>query len=158
MGKLFRATIWARGAIPVAEWKYRSLKRVWLPIVDLLFILGGLSAVRFGVPAINEFFPDAIVDLWGRSLSLTATICLVGVAFVRLWWLEAAAKCVLLGLMLMYIVALLTLTRAGEDSRGFVFVIATIAIIILLVRLSIIGSEWAERRARKAPGIAGAGA
>jgi len=155
MRGLWRATIWAKGAIPVEEWKYRSLKRVWLPIVDLLFILGGLSAVRFGVPAINNFFPDDVVNLWGYTLAAVAVVCLVGVAFVRLWWLEAAAKCVLLGLMAMYIVALLTLTRAGESNRGFVFVIATIAIIILMVRLSIIGSEWSERRARKRPGVVG---
>lgn len=152
MRRLWRQTIWAKGAIPLEEWKYRSLKRVWLPLVDVLFILGGLSAVRFGVPAINEFFPDALVDQWGYSLSVVAVVCLVGVAFVRLWWLEAAAKCLLLGLMVMYIAALLTLTRAGEDSRGFVFVIATISVIILLVRLSIIASEWATRRARKRPG------
>src|SRR6187402_1295973 len=99
MRRLWRSTIWAQGAIPAIEWKYRSLKRVWLPLVDVLFILGGLSAVEFGVPAINEFFPDGMVDLWGVMLAAVAAVCLVGVAFVRLWWLEATAKCLLLSVM-----------------------------------------------------------
>lgn len=136
MRRLWRQTIWARDAIPLNERKYRSLKRIWLPIVDLLYILGGLSAARYGVPAINEFFTDEVV-------------CLVGVAFVRLWWLEIAGKCVLLGQMATYVTALVILTRAGDDQRGFVFVIATIATVPLLIRLTIVADEWADRRAAK---------
>lgn len=149
MRRLWRQTIWARDAIPLNERKYRSLKRIWLPIVDLLYILGGLSAARYGVPAINEFFTDEVVDLFGYSLSAAALVCLVGVAFVRLWWLEIAGKCVLLGQMATSVTALVILTRAGDDQRGFVFVIATIATVPLLIRLTIVADEWADRRAAK---------
>jgi hypothetical protein len=148
--RLWLETIWQKNAVPKDEWKFRSFKRVWLPLVDILYMLGGLSAVKYGVPAINNYFTDDIVDAFGFSMSITAFICLIGVSFVRLWWLEAAAKVVLFALMVSYITSLLMLTQQGQDSRGFVFVIASIAAVLLLVRLSIIGSEWADRRAKAA--------
>ena len=147
--RLWRSTIWAKDAIPIQDWKFRSMKRVWLPIIDLLYIAGGFSAARYGVPAINEFFPDGVVDAFGYSLALFAFFALIGVSFVKLWWLEIVAKCVIFGQIITYVTALVILTRAGDDARGFVFVIALLATTPILIRLSIVSSEWAERRAKE---------
>lgn len=143
---LFAASIWAAGAIPPEEWKYRNLKRVTLPFIDFMFILGGISAARYGVPAISEFFADFVVDLFSYTLSLVAFLCLLGVSFPRLWGLEAIAKSALVGLMGGYVVSLFLLTAAGEGNRGFVLIVAVVTLALPLWRLSLLGAEWQERR------------
>lgn len=42
--RLWRASIWAPGAIPPEEWKYRNLKRVALPVYDAIAVLAGVHA------------------------------------------------------------------------------------------------------------------
>lgn len=152
MKRIFSMSIWASGAIPADEWKYRNLKRVMFPVVDLLFFLAGLSGARYGVPAISEFFPDQVVDFFAYILSMIALICLTGVAFPRLWLVEILGKSILLGLMVGYFVALFLLTAVGEGNRGFVLLIAAVALSPVVWRMSLLGSEWQDRRvaARKA--------
>jgi Na+/proline symporter len=144
--RLLSASIWGRGAIPVEEWKYRNLKRIALPVLDGLFILGGISAARYGVPAISEFFDDVAVDLFSYGLSLVAFGCLLGVIFPRLWWLEAIAKSALLGLLTGYVVSLFLLTAVGEGNRGFVLIIAMCSMVLPVWRLTLLAAEWQERR------------
>lgn len=146
MRRIYNASIWAHDAIPTSEWKYRNLKRVMFPAIDFLFILGGLSAAKYGVPAISEFFPDMFVDLFAYTLSVVAFTCLIGVLFPRLWPLEVGGKSALLGLMVGYFVALFMLTAAGEGNRGFVLLVAAVALCPIVWRLSLLGSEWQERR------------
>lgn len=144
--RLFAASIWAAGAVPPEEWKYRNLKRITLPFIDFMFILGGISAARYGVPAISEFFDDFVVDLFSYALSTIAFLCLLGVSFPKLWGLEAVAKSAIVGLMGGYVVALFMLTAVGEGNRGFVFTVAVVAMALPVWRLSLLGAEWQERR------------
>jgi hypothetical protein len=144
--RLFAASIWARGAVPPEEWKYRNLKRITLPFIDFMFILGGVSAARYGVPAISEFFDDSVVDMFSFALSFIAILCLLGVSFPKLWGLEALAKSALVGLMGGYVVALFMLTAVGEGNRGFVFTVAVVAMALPVWRLSLLGAEWQARR------------
>lgn len=146
MRGLYAKSIWAHDAIPPAEWKYRNLKRVMFPVIDFLFILGGFSAARYGVPAISEFFPDLVVDLFSYALSLVAAVCFIGVLFPRLWPMEIAGKVTLLTLMTGYFVSLLLLTAAGEGNRGFVLIVAAIALCPIVWRLSLLATEWQTRR------------
>jgi len=146
MHKLLLASIWAPGAIPPAEWKYRNLKRIMYPVIDALFFIAGFSGARFGVPAISEFFPDAFVDGFSYTLSAIAAICFIGVAFPSQWRLEIFGKSVLFGLMVGYFIALFILTAVGEDSRGFVVLVAAVALCPIVWRLSLLGSEWQDRR------------
>lgn len=146
MRKLWAASIWAKGAIPADEYKFRNLKRVMFPIIDILFILGGLSAAAYGVPAISEFFDNTTVDLYAYTLSAVATACFIGVAFPRLWPLEVLAKSALLGLNALYFTALFILTAVGEGNRGFVVIIAAVAMCPIIWRINVLGSEWQERR------------
>lgn len=142
----FRASIWAPGAIPATEWKYRNLKRVALPILDVVFFLAGLSAAHYGVPAISEFFPVPVRVFYSYLLSVAALACLIGVAFPRLWPIELAAKSVLIGLLLGYIASLFILTRAGEGNRGYVLTIAIASVVLPWWRVSMLGTEWSDRR------------
>lgn len=143
---LFRASIWAPGAIPEEEEKYRSLKTVMFPVIDILFILGGFSAARHGIPAISEFFDDSIVDLFSYLLSFAAFLAFVGIAFPSQWRIEIMGKSVIFGLISAYISSLLVLTLQGEDNRGFVLFVAAVAICPVAWRMGLIGSEWRDRR------------
>lgn len=147
--RLWRQTVWSKGAIPPEEWRYRSQKRFWYPTIDFLFIGLGWSCIYFGIPAINEFFPDWQVDLFGVGLLVWAHLALVGVAFYRLWWLEIIAKCMLIGQMASYISALLILTAYGSNARGFIAGIAMLATVPMMMRLSVVAAEWQERRVQQ---------
>lgn len=149
MHRILSATIWAPNAIPANEWKYRNLKRVMFPVIDFLFILGGFSAARFGIPAISEFFPDPVVDAFSYVLSAVGLACLVGVSFPRLWGLEMVSKILLLAQVAGYVTALFLLTAAGEGNRGFVLIIAAVAVCPILWRLTLLASKWSERRAQE---------
>jgi hypothetical protein len=143
---LFRASIWAPGAIPKEEWKYRNMKRVVFPSIDVLLLFGGLAAGRFGVPAIREFYPEYVTDFFAYVLAGSAIVCFVGVSFPRMWPLEIAGKSVVFGMLFGYFCALLILVAQGYRDRGFSSVITAIAICFIVWRLSILGSEWQERR------------
>lgn len=146
MGKLFQASIWAPGAIPAEEWKYRNLKRIMFPSIDLFFILAGLSAAIHGVPEISEFFPEPVVDIFSYLLSLVALVCFVGVSFPSQWRLEILGKTILFGLMVAYAIALLILLVDGGASRGFVLFVSIVTLHPIVWRLSLLGSEWQLRR------------
>lgn len=142
---LYLMSIWHPDAIPKNEWKYRNQKRVMFPAIDVLFILGGFSAAKYGIPAISEFFPDSFVDGFAYILSIAGLVCLIGVSFPRLWAIELGGKSVALSLLVGYILSLLILTAAGEGNRGFVLIIACIASSIIIWRISLLGSEWQDR-------------
>jgi len=144
--RVWAASIWAPDAIPADEYKFRNLKRVMFPVIDVLFVLGGLSAAAYGVPAISEFFTNETVDLYAYTLSTVAFVCFLGVAFPRLWPLEVMAKSALLGLNALYFTALFILTAVGEGNRGFVVIIAAVAMCPIIWRINVLGSEWQERR------------
>lgn len=146
MSWLFKQSIWAPNAIPISEWKYRNLKRVLFPIVDVFFILSGISAAYYGVPAISEFFPREVVDTFASLLSLSAIVALLGTIFPRLWGMQMVASSIILGLMVVYVTSLFILTRIGEGNRGFVLGISAVATAPIFWRISLLSNEWQERK------------
>lgn len=144
--RLWAASIWHPDAIPLDEWKYRNLKRVLLPIVDVFLIWCGVWAGIQGIPAIDLFFTDWVSDSFSYVFTGAAMLALIGVAFPRLWWVEAGAKIVLSGLLASYLGALMLLTLPSIGSRGFISGLAGIALGIVTWRLSLLGGEWAQRR------------
>jgi hypothetical protein len=147
MKKLYLASIWAPGAIPAEEWKYRNLKRVMFPIVDLLFFIAGLTAATNGIRSVDTFFSNNSVTTFSYIMSIAALICLVGVSFPKYWGLEMFGKSILLGLMVGYISALIILTFSGHPlTSAFTFIIASIAICQIIWRVTLLGSEWQDRK------------
>lgn len=146
MSRILQHTIWARGAVPPEEYKYRNLKRVWLPLYDALLVWAGLVAARYGVPALDAKLSDAASDAAGLTLSGVALLCLLGVVIPRLWRLEVAAKTVLLTILFGYFSVLRTLdTELGTDARAFVSVIALVACIPILIRFNMLAEESRQR-------------
>jgi len=139
---LLKHTVWASDAIPLDEWKYRNLRRVVLPFMDALLILGAISAAGLGVPALNEFFPSVATPIFAYSLLLASITSIVGVIFPKQWRLEISGKVAILGLMVGYLCSLVILVLDGDGNRAFIFFIAMVTIVIVIWRLSILGSEW----------------
>lgn len=71
---LWRASIWHPDAIPPDEWKWRSLKRVWLPVYDLIAICAGIWAALYGSPVLHALFHKPVIDALGVMLAVVATI------------------------------------------------------------------------------------
>ena len=144
--KIYQESIWSHGRIPPEEWKYRNLKRVMFPVIDVLFIIAGFTALKHGVPAIDAIFPEPVVDIFGYAVSFCATVCLIGVSFPKLWTLEIFGKTTLLGVMTCYFLSLFVLTFSGDYDRGFVLLIAAVAMAPIVWRITLLGSEWQYRR------------
>lgn len=147
MRSLWRASIWHPDAIPPDEWKYRNLKRVWLPAYDLLIIIGGIIGATASIPALDLVFPAHVVDVLGIVLTLVAIVCLVGVCFPRLWALEIIGKAILIGILASYAIAIVLLAGLGEGHREFIAFVVLSTLPLPLYRMSLLGEEIRERRA-----------
>lgn len=146
MRALWRASIWHPDAIPPEEWKYRSLKRVWLPVYDLVTIGAGIWATLFGSPVLYELFGEPVIDAMGMLLTLVAAICLFGVAFPRLWRWEIGGKALLVALLAAYAGAVVLFRANPAASAGFVAFIIVLALPLPSFRLILLGEEIKERR------------
>jgi hypothetical protein len=146
-------TIWADHAIPPEEWKYRNLKRIALPVIDVAFITVGVGGAANQVPALSEFYPDVMVDFFCWLFASFALLALFGVAFPHQWRVEIAAKLLILGALLGFAAALIMIIveAGGGGSRVYILGGLAIPLTVVVWRLSILGSEWADRsRAKRA--------
>lgn len=144
--KLFAASIWAPGSIAVDEWKYRNLKRVWLPLYDLIAIYAGIQAILYGSTILNRLFAPYVVDLLGVAMTVVATVCLAGVAFPRLWAVEMVGKTLLVALVAGYVTTILMFSESPAPNL-FVVGMLTWGLPLAFFRLNLLGEELKERRA-----------
>ncbi|MEO2134595.1 hypothetical protein [Microbacterium sp.] len=144
--RLWAASIWAKGAIPPDEWKFRNLKRVWLPIYDVIAVFCGIQAVLSGSPLLNTLFPDTMIDALGYTMSTVAIVCFAGVSFPRLWVVEIIGKIILVGLISAYVATILLLSQ-NAGSNLFVVGMLTFGLPLAFFRLNLLGEELKERRA-----------
>tara|TARA_R110002020_G_scaffold404912_1_gene614979 strand:+ start:18838 stop:19329 length:492 start_codon:yes stop_codon:yes gene_type:complete len=143
-------TIWAKGALDHEPKKYRSLKRVWLPIYDSIAIVNGLLALWFGSSLLDRIF-GGFTDVIGVFFALVAFVCLLGVAFPALWKVEVAGKVVLIGMVLSYVLCILIYPSpqqlaAQEAPNFFVAGMLVFGLPLAIFRLDIITREEFERR------------
>lgn len=141
-------TIWAPGAIPLSEAKYATpLKRVILPLYDLGAVLGGVYAIRSGIPSLDVLVPPLVSDITGYGFIVVAIACLAGISFPRLWAVETAGKALLFALLGTYLLALRTLAIHIDDgNRDFISVIVYLAMLLPVTRLWILGVEYRDRK------------
>lgn len=142
--RIWRRSIWHPDAIPVDEWKSRSLKRVWLPVYDVLLVFAGVWATGWGSSLLNRMFGSHIVDGAGVLLSIVAFVCLLGVSFPSMWLLEMFAKSVLITLTGLY--AVLVIIMSPEPMiNAFAGTMLLAVLPLPLYRMSLLGEEWKER-------------
>lgn len=146
MRRLWRASIWHPDAVPPDEWKFRSLKRVWLPVYDLLAIGAGVWAALFGSPVLHSLFNKPMIDALGVLLAVVATVCLLGVAFPALWRWEIVGKTILVGLLGAYAASVVLFRTNPDPSSGFVAFVIVLALPLPIFRLTLLGEEIKERR------------
>jgi hypothetical protein len=155
MHRLWRASIWHPDAIPPDEWKYRSLKRFWLPAYDLLAIWAGIDAVLFGSRLLSRLLGGSgLIGLVGITFSIVAFACLLGVAFPRLWPVEMVGKVILVGMITAYAVAIVVYPAPApptEPPNFFIMRMLSLTLPLALFRLTLLGEEWKERRAEGSP-------
>lgn len=152
LGGLFAASIWHSGAIPKDEWKYRHLKRVWLPVYDFVAMVSGTLAFYFGSRLLYSILDAALVDVVGILYATIAAVCLLGVAFPKLWGVEIAGKVILVGLIVGYIAAigLYSDIPAGDPPSWFIMAMLAGLLPMPMFRLGLLGEEQVVRRLKRA--------
>ncbi len=143
--RIFAASIWAHGAIPLTEYKYRNLKRVVLPVVDVLFALGGVLGATHGIPTLDQVFQHSVAEVGGFAFAVVAFLCLLGVSFPRFWLLEVWGKSALFGMMIAYVGSLVYSSFITHTSAAYVLSLAGACIALVLWRLSILVQEARDR-------------
>lgn len=151
MRALWMASIWHPDAIPLHERKYASLKRVWLPLYDVVAVLAGIAAIAFGSRLLDRLY-GPFTDPIGAFFILVALVCLAGVAFPRLWAVELAGKFVLVGMIITYIAAIVVSPSpeqllAREAPSWFVVAMLALNLWLPFWRIENLTTEWVDRRA-----------
>lgn len=144
--RLWRRTIWHPAAIPPEEWKYRSLKRVWLPVYDVIVMVTGIWAVWYASPILRTWLPDDAIDVIGSLFVLAGFACLLGIAFPRLWKIEIVGKILVLAFLSTYAGMIWVLNVQGDAASGFVSFVVCLGLPLLFFRLMLLGEEIKQRR------------
>lgn len=146
LARVWASTIWAPDAIPPQEGEYAAtIKRGLLPLFDVIMIVSALLAIRGGLPTFVIVYDETVSQLASWALLTCACLCLVGVAFPRLWLLEALAKTGLLSLLIVYAVVLIGWS-AVDPPRGFVGGVVLAACLPPVFRIVWLGREYRRRR------------
>ena len=143
--RVYRQTIWHPDAVEDDAFKYRNLRRIWLPLFDALSIWIGFLAVQYGSLILNKF-PVIVVDVAGSIFTIAATLALVGVVFPRLFLAEIVGKVVMVSLLGTYSVIIWASFLAGEVQSGFVAGMLMLPLILPFAVLQIRGEEIKQRK------------
>jgi len=145
--RIWRRSIWHPDSITPDEWKFRWLKRIWLPAYDLFAIAAGIWAAAFGSPILYHLLGDTgAVDALGIVFAGIATACLLGVAFPDLYKLEIASKILLVSALGAYAAAIVIFNAQGDSTSWFVAFVVLMTLPLPLFRLNLLGEEIKERR------------
>lgn len=144
--RLWRASVWHPDALPIEEFKFRSLKRVWLPTYDAAAFGAGLWAIIFGSPILHRLFHPDVIDLLGGLLAVAAAVCFIGVAFPSMWRVEILGKIILMMLLAGYALTIMVFRTNPEPEALFVVFILALGIPLPFFRLTLLGEEIKERR------------
>lgn len=146
MKQLLSKTIWASNAIPVEEWKYRNLKRFLFPSFDFFMTLAGVGGLIGGISTLDFFWDPIAVRTYEIVMILSALFCFFGNIFPSRWRLEIAGVTSMMGLSVVYMLALVYRTVAVDQTRIFGFFYVAAVLSVILFRLNFLGSTWQDRR------------
>lgn len=151
--RIAAASVWWPGALDAEPKKYRSLKRLWLPLYDVVALMNGLLAAAFGSRILDQIFGDG-TDLIGFFFAGVALVCLVGVSFPRLWRVEFAGKVLLIGMVVGYIVCILAFPspeqlELKEAPSFFVSGMLVFGLPLACFGLDLLTREEFDRRVRR---------
>lgn len=146
MRSLWGASIWARGAIPVTEGSTsREMKRIVLPLFDALVVLMGFNGILNGMPSFALVYDPTITLIASWTLFVAGWVAFVGLAFPRLWYLEAAGKLAMVSVLGGYAGAVWIAYVQGDAGRGFVAAGLTGLLALPMWNLARLGRERTAR-------------
>lgn len=143
---LYSHSIWHPEALDPEEFKYRHLKRMWLPLFDLLSILVGALAFAYGSTVLNSLYPREFISAVAIGFTVASFVALVGVSFPALWVPEVLGKLVIMTLLGSYSVSIWASFLHGNVESGFVAAVLMYPILFPLFRLQLLGEEVKQRR------------
>lgn len=146
INRLWELTIWHPAAIDPDEWESRSLRRFWLPLFDLMLAAAGLWAFTYGSPVLRVLFSEKVINVAELSLTLSATMCLIGVVFPRLLNVELVGKIILLSLLGGYVLSVALFRLNHDPSAVFICLILVAAMIFPMYRLNLIGEQIKNKK------------
>lgn len=147
--RLFEASVWGPTGVSPEDWRFRGLFRWVLPLIDIAFIWFGLAGWYAGLNTVESATTQTWQEYWSLGIAFTAIIALVGVAFPRLWYIEAIGKAPMIGLVFVYLVLFLARTPTEPllwATAGLYFTFS----LLPLWRLGDLGYVWWTRRVAKA--------
>lgn len=144
--RIGQASIWASGAIPAEEFKYRHIKRVWLVYFDVVSILIGAMAMAHGTRLMRTFFNEETINVFGALFGVAAFVALLGVAFPRLWVPEIIGKVIIVGMLGAYASILWFGYFTGLTEGGFVAAMVLLPLATPFIRLQMLGEEIKQRK------------
>jgi hypothetical protein len=109
--------------------------RFWFPTYDVIAIILGLYAYYLGSPLLNRLFPPWLTDMMGLILVAAAVVCLIGVCFPILNYLELAGKLAIVFILGSYAGTVWFMATTGEPN-GFVVIILVMAVWLLGPRIT----------------------
>lgn len=115
------------------------MKRVWLPLFDLLSILVGSLGVAYGSRVLNELYDPWFIDGASITFIIAAIVALIGVSFPRMRIIEGAAKLAMLGLLGGYSAAVWGSFFEGNVESGFVAAMLIYPVLWPFMSLQLIG-------------------
>lgn len=137
--RLFLASIWAPGRFEKGD-LYGYYVRVILPITDAAFIYIGLGGALNSVPALREVYETYQADLIAVTFAFTGLVCLLGVAFPRLYVMEIIGKAFTLWSIIAFTIVLGVLAGPRAYVAGFMI----FPLLILGFRLFTLRRDWAR--------------
>lgn len=111
--------------------------RFWFPTYDVIALILGLYAFFQGSPLLNRMFPVWFTDSLGVALITSSLVCLVGVCFPRLNYLELLGKMAIVFILGGYAGTIAFLSKTN-DPNGFVVVALLMSVWLLGPRISVL--------------------
>lgn len=138
---LYEQSIWHPNRLDPnpGAFEFRNIKRLWLPLFDLLSILVGVLGIAYGSKIMNELYDAWFIDFAGGTFIAASVAALIGVAFPRLWFVEGAGKLVMLALLGGYSTAIWASFFTGDVESGFVAAMLAYPVLWPLMSLQLIG-------------------
>lgn len=150
LSALKAASVWNSESLEPEDFKYRSLKRRWLPLFDAIGMVVGYLAMQYGSRILDDLYSPDFVDFVGITFLIASFIAGITVMFPSLWKVEAVAKIAMLALLGSYSATIWVSFFTGQVQGGFIAAILMLPLVMPLFRLEMMGEERKERKAKKA--------
>lgn len=114
--------------------------RFWYPSYDIIAMILGIYAYFLGSPILNRLFSPVFTDAFAISIIVTSIVCLIGVVFPIINYIELIGKLVLVFILGAYAGTVLFMSKLNEPN-GFVVFVLVMAIWLLGPRISVLSLQ-----------------